>query len=743
MYLTKQGQRAQSPSLARHALASSEALEDHIKVGSFYEVDHSKLPPKSPEQLYSIRVVMVSEKTASNASLRFPSVHSLRTHFSDRNYGKPEAKKLPALDEKYVMGSDMAAEVLFRRVPTQEISEGGNLWSFWASPALVPERNGVTDAVSKKGSCWSELKFTGLVQWGKRRQVRFLNRHDEYKLASRRSSKRKLHGKNSKTQNLKRARSDQKQMQKVNSKSQKKPLKNSIERWSAARYKLAEENMLKIMKAKGAVFGNPILRPALRSEARRLIGDTGLLDHLLKHMAGKVAPGGADRFRRRHNSDGAMEYWIENADLVNIRRQAGVQDPYWTPPPGWKPGDNPTQDPVCASEIKALKEEIVKMKKKNIQELKQLREELTAKMKKDKEELFFKKSVEDLTVVTNPNTKLTTVGQFDPEEFLQQMKKMHEELVNKKAKAEEQLMGFSEYLNKLEEQVRMFNSRGGTLSEPEPLSLIAPPTSPSDSETRERKDMGSKKNKSGDQKGDKPATTEMKEDKAAKIQRLKSGFTICKPHGTFLWPNMATFPPVAAGAVVHPDVLDPDSLVVPTPPSVSSSTTTTTTSAPPPPPQHHHHLNPPSPVKPLAEKRPVRSATLCTVSKLCSSSRSSSLPTPPKSPNSLTLSSSIKTATSLINLNETPDDQNCTDDGICGTLPLRRRPSNLVPSENKREAGAEGEENGMSYYEYEQQQQKMQKECSSTCSLRVAQMGQSNWLALARQDPASNNSKES
>ena len=30
--------------------------------------------------------------------------------------------------------------------------------------------------------------------------------------------------------------------------------------------------------------------------------------------------------------------------------------------------------------------------------------------------------MEDLTVVTNPNTKLTTGGQFDPEEFLQQMK---------------------------------------------------------------------------------------------------------------------------------------------------------------------------------------------------------------------------------------------------------------------------------------------------------------------------------
>lgn len=121
--------------------------------------------------------------------------------------------------------------------------------------------------------------------------------------------------------------------------------------------------MLKILKAKGAVFGNPILRPALRTEARKLIGDTGLLDHLLKHMAGKVAPGGAERFRRRHNAEGAMEYWLESADLVNIRKEAGIQDPYWTPPPGWKPGDNPSQDPICARELRELKEEIAKMKK--------------------------------------------------------------------------------------------------------------------------------------------------------------------------------------------------------------------------------------------------------------------------------------------------------------------------------------------------------------------------------------------
>ena len=121
--------------------------------------------------------------------------------------------------------------------------------------------------------------------------------------------------------------------------------------------------MLKILKSKRAVSGNPILRPELRLEARKKIGDTGLLDHLLKHMAGKVAPGGADRFRRRHNADGAMEYWLESAELVGIRREAGVQDPYWTPPLGWKPGDSPTQDPVCARELKQLKEDMAQMKR--------------------------------------------------------------------------------------------------------------------------------------------------------------------------------------------------------------------------------------------------------------------------------------------------------------------------------------------------------------------------------------------
>lgn len=50
------------------------------------------------------------------------------------------------------------------------------------SPALITDE--AMDLVSKKGSCWSQLRFTGMMQWGKRRPVRFLGRHDKSKLDS-------------------------------------------------------------------------------------------------------------------------------------------------------------------------------------------------------------------------------------------------------------------------------------------------------------------------------------------------------------------------------------------------------------------------------------------------------------------------------------------------------------------------------------------------------------------------------
>jgi hypothetical protein len=46
-----------------------------------------------------------------------------------------------------------------------------------------------------------------------------------------------------------------------------------------------------------------------------------------------------ERFRRRHNAEGAMEYWLEDASLMEIRKAAGIEDPTWMPPSGWKPGD--------------------------------------------------------------------------------------------------------------------------------------------------------------------------------------------------------------------------------------------------------------------------------------------------------------------------------------------------------------------------------------------------------------------
>ncbi len=41
-------------------------------------------------------------------------------------------------------------------------------------------------------------------------------------------------------------------------------------------------------------------------------GDTGLLDHLLKHLADKTVTMQGDKLRRRHNTEGHMEYWLQS-----------------------------------------------------------------------------------------------------------------------------------------------------------------------------------------------------------------------------------------------------------------------------------------------------------------------------------------------------------------------------------------------------------------------------------------------
>ncbi|XP_039156396.1 protein DYAD [Eucalyptus grandis] len=734
--------------MAPRSLSLSLSLS-HVSAGFFYEIDHDKLSSKHPEQLKLVRVAMVSEKAGRSVSLRFPSIYSLRKHFSSGD--QTDRKKTPALDEKYVLGSEIAGQLLRRRIAAAELAEKKSSWGFWAygrtasSPAPVVSGSS-TGIIAKKGSCWSELECNGMVRWGKRRQVRFLSRHaenndnlrllsqsvehgrpekekettegqeievekspevkekedeeeeDEVKedeakedeedeeeaeasteIIPRKIPKRKCKGQK-RTRASKRAKRDQKpQAVKVHSHVKRKGIRGSIERWSAERYKLAERNMLKILKEKRAVAGNPILRPALRSEARKLIGDTGLLDHLLKHMAGKLAPGGAERFRRRHNADGAMEYWLESANLVEVRKAAGVEDPYWTPPPGWKPGDNPTRDPTCAREIKQLKEEM-------------------ANLKRDMQELVSQKQEEDLVVETTPTSCMSCLN-LDHDSPLVPMKEMYVELKKRKATMEDQLREVSQllcameplmirvltflaflYVNIREKQwmkqqetmetlklKTAVESRSSQESEETtmPSSTMNPRTKGS-SETESELGAEERKKKLADavrtdesEKGPEGQEQEDKlhyqdkitatittgiEDKAAKIERLKSGFRICKPQGTFLWPSTTTSPPSELVLSVQ------DLLVAPTPPSVSSSTT-----SPP--------LLPTSPVKPLAEKRLVNLAAL---------------PTTTIIPTHL-LSVPMTSPRSLINLNEVPTSQNIRDcSRLCTGISIDN--SDCIPS---------------------------------------------------------------
>ncbi|GMI67152.1 hypothetical protein like AT5G23610 [Hibiscus trionum] len=209
--------------------------------------------------------------------------------------------------------------------------------------------------------------------------------------------------------------------------------KNSVERWSTERYNLAEKNMLEIMKAEGAVYENPISRPALRMAARKLIGDTGLLDHLLKHIDGKVAPGGADRFRRCYNTSGVMEYWLESADLANKRKEAGISQ-FWQ-----KPDEATFHASANAIELKVLKEEMEKMKR-DMQEL------VSKQQERDQAN-----SIEEMQKEMVKGKAKTDERMMEFTSSLNGMQNMCKELMTWKARVEQQMLEFSNSLNSLQE----------------------------------------------------------------------------------------------------------------------------------------------------------------------------------------------------------------------------------------------------------------------------------------------------
>jgi len=86
-------------------------------------------------------------------------------------------------------------------------------------------------------------------------------------------------------------------------------------RWSRERYESAQRSLMDVLGHIGATSSaQAVLRPALREEARKVVGDTGLLDHLLRHMPDSCVIAG-QVVRRVHDQAGHMVYWIEAADL--------------------------------------------------------------------------------------------------------------------------------------------------------------------------------------------------------------------------------------------------------------------------------------------------------------------------------------------------------------------------------------------------------------------------------------------
>lgn len=118
-------------------------------------------------------VFKVSEKTELNVAVRYPSMDSLKTYFNNSI-----REMYPALDEKFMMGTALAAKVLLRQVPSQQFAENKHLEGFWLVNAAAIDVYG-TDNSYRKDNCLTELNGNGMVRWGIRRRVKFLERHKE------------------------------------------------------------------------------------------------------------------------------------------------------------------------------------------------------------------------------------------------------------------------------------------------------------------------------------------------------------------------------------------------------------------------------------------------------------------------------------------------------------------------------------------------------------------------------------
>ncbi|XP_056691602.1 protein DYAD-like isoform X2 [Spinacia oleracea] len=614
-----------------------------IEMGSIFKLDrHSNA--KLPAALSSIKAVFVNHKSDVDVTVVFPSIQSIESFF--KNLGKNGLMQ-PNLDEHCVMGLNLAKKLLTQNIPFAEfVAQRGNR-SFWV--------HDVHDDDDDDDDGHHQASNGGLeIKWEKRRRTTTYGRAERQKsmstvLPCELKGKAPMADEEEEEKEDDEDQGDENEDEKVPEKSralrkrkcrfkrvgysekkkkmqiktvpEKKKFKDSQHRWTVERYKLAEKNMLKILKEQGSGPGNPILRPDLRSEARKLIGDTGLLDHLLKHMAGKLAPGGKERFRRRHNPEGAMEYWLESADLIEARKQAGVVDPYWVPPPGWKPGDCPNQDPVCAIQLKELKDEI-------------------ADMKREMQKLGCKGKVTNQALIDDP---------ISLDESIKSLKASQAELMKRKDLIEKFLLEISDTFSGMEEDIGMLQETIAEEKEGE-HQLFEEEANKGKTNDAVNKDeiLEDKQEQEMITQSQKlralslKTSSETTENKENRKQTLKSSsFRICKPQGTFLWPSQMVSSSSSASSsqvLVHLE----DLLGYPTPPSVSSSSSCRSPRVPY------------KPLSPVQVKRPIASRAALTLNFSVANIRGSATIDSICSPTATTVTGCSSVHSFVPDLNEIP-----------------------------------------------------------------------------------------
>ncbi|XP_062202719.1 protein AMEIOTIC 1 homolog [Phragmites australis] len=324
--------------------------------------------------------------------------------------------------------------------------------------------------------------------------------------------------------------------------------RGKVDRWSARRYAAAEVALLDILRARGAREGKPLQRGELRAEARRHIGDTGLLDHLLRHVTDKVPAGSTERLRRRYNADGTLEYWLEPAGLAAVRREAGVDDPYWVPPPGWKPGD-PVSPEACALEVKKKVEELAG----ELAVVKRHMKELSSNLIQVSKEAYISWQGYDCMMKANENLEkevLSLEEKYDNatqangelREELLFLKEKCESMVEKNAKLEEQMVAISTCFQFLQEDLLLQNPGGGEqhmlLLEQADLCVKEPSKADIDKQEASTGNAlghaaaGASNATASSNGGDGVRGSEKRTSRKCSVR-------ICKPQGTFQWLNTA------------------------------------------------------------------------------------------------------------------------------------------------------------------------------------------------------------